>query len=52
MLSNAARQHAANLVSSRALAHHTCMWLADATAIPTVGTGFKPYGQRPKETLL
>ncbi len=53
MLSNAVRQHSANLVSSRAFAHNACMWLAtDATAIPTEGTGFKPYGQRPKEKLL
>ena len=42
----------ANCVSARALATHAAMWHAVRTeGIPTVGTGFKPYDQRPKERL-
>ena len=42
----------ANVVSRRAHATRPAMWHLDAGAtIPTVGTGFKPYGQRPKERL-
>lgn len=44
---------AVNLVSARACGTRDGMWHFDATfAIPTVGTEFKPYGQRLKEHLL
>lgn len=42
----------ANRLSARALAPAAAMWHAVCTeGIPTVGTGFKPYDQRPKERL-
>ena len=42
----------ATRVSSRAFATNAAVWHAVRTeGIPTVGTGFKPYDQRPKERL-
>lgn len=49
------RQACANapLVSTRAHATAFAMWhRGTVNAIPTVGTGFKPYDRRPKERLL
>ena len=43
----------ANRLSARALTPTAAMWHAVCVnGIPTVGTGFKPYDQRPKERLL
>lgn len=43
----------ANVVCPRANAGHFGSWHRTNTgAIATVGTEFKPYHQRPKETLL
>ncbi len=42
-----------NAAFLRAMSADRCaMWhLGSTVAIPTVGTGFKPYVQRPKERL-
>ena len=42
---------AVNHVSDRALATPRAWHPGTAVAISTVGTAFKPYGQRPKERL-
>ena len=43
----------ANLGSTRAVADRFAMWHRGSNAaIPTVGTAFKPYDQRPKERFL
>ena len=52
---NCLQQLCANapLASTRAFAPAVAMWhRGTVNAIPTVGTGFKPYDQRPKERLL
>ena len=42
-----------NVAFSRAAAadRHAMWHLGSTVEIPTVGTGFKPYGTRPKEKL-